>query len=493
MAASRPEPRVARRRYANALALVGVLVIALAVSTLASRNGNPSYGQPCAAQGLHSLSLAPERSGPVTTYNLPKPLRSPNSILVAPDRSIWFGEVGLRGVSHLFQNGTLLEYAWPSSGGIPADRCYDLSEIWGLASWHGLIWATDSANDRILGLDPSTHTFQTISLKNGTLPGFLAVDMRGNLWFTEGSAPAVVGDVDGATGSIAYYSIPAAGEFAASLFFQNSTLAYVTTVNPEDDLGHLFAFNPTAQAPSFKQLGGNQTLLAPYSVAATDEGVWVSEHHASNIALLDRSTGAWRFYPTSTDAQIPLSLPYYLQANGTRVWFNEHDASKVAVVCCGRTSLTEYNVSSTSLTETGIGNVLTIGLDKNLVWFTAWTGNQVGYVNASYPVGFSISSNATGDQVTIQRGASAIIQLRIDGTSTKPLRMAFSDSESYTSVPSLISFVPDAMTIAGLDGSQTIKLRIAPSSSLTAGSYELLATVTDGLIYRSVYVAITVT
>jgi streptogramin lyase len=437
--------------------------------------------------------LSPTHSGAVTTYNLKEPLRSPNSIYVAIDRSIWFGEVGLRGVAHLFLNGTLSEYAWPSSHSIPADRCYDLSEMWGLASWHGLIWASDSANQRILGLDPSVDRFDTISLSNGTLPGFIAIDLEGNLWFTESSPPARLGEVNGATGLVSYYSMPEPDQFSSSLLFRDETRAYVTTVNPDTDLGHLFVFDPTAPVLSFKQVDHNETLLGPYSMALAQGGIWVSEHHASNIAFLDSASGKWTFYPTSTDPRIPLSLPYFLQANGTQVWFNEHDAGKLGVICCERTSLTEYNLSSSSPTEAGIGNVLTIGLGKNLVWFTAWTGNQIGYVNASHDVGFSIVGNATRDAVTVRRGSSATVQLHITGTSSRPLRVLFSDSESQTAVPSLIAIAPDIPTLPGLDGPKDVNVTITASTSLAPGSYVLLMTVTDGFTYRSVYVAITAT
>jgi hypothetical protein len=81
------------------------------------------------------------------------------------------------------------------------------------------------------------------------------------------------------------------------------------------------------------------------------------------------------------------------------------------------------------------------------------------------------------------------VKLHVSGTSVKPLRISFSDSKSHTSLPSLISFT------ARRDGHRQSR-RVADnhfSPSLTAGSYMLLAKVTDGLIYRSVYVTATVT
>ncbi len=120
--------------------------------------------------GVEKAQLSATNFGEVTTYALPKPLKAPNSIASASDGSVWFGEIGLRGVAHLFLNGTLLEYAWPASDFSPSENCLDINALWGLAIWHGLVWATDYSNDQIVGLVPSNDTFHTIALAPGDAP-----------------------------------------------------------------------------------------------------------------------------------------------------------------------------------------------------------------------------------------------------------------------------------------------------------------------------------
>ncbi len=116
------------------------------------------------------------------------------------------------------------------------------------------------------------------------------------------------------------------------------------------------------------------------------------------------------------------------------------------------TSLTEYAMSPVPIDEVGIGNALTIALDRNLVWFTAWTANQVGFVNDSVVPSFSVSSTANGTVTPIAAGSSAQFQLKITGTSTRPLNVTFSDSESISSVPDKLSFVSNVTSIASLHG-----------------------------------------
>src|SRR5208282_2899063 len=362
-----------------------------------------------------------------------------NSIVAAPDGSVWFGEVALRGVAHLFANGTLLEYPWPSNFYSSAAVCYDLEQLWGLVLWNGMVWASDHTNDQLIGLNPSDDSFSTIQVGRGFSPLFLAVDASGNLWFTTSATPAQIGVVNSTTGSVTYFPVPAvAGRFAASLLFYNSTLAYVVAVSDIDNQGQVLSFNPHNPESTFQQVGGNQTLLGPYSVAAADGGLWVGEHDASNLAFFNLTSSQWSFYPTSLNPEVPLTLPYYLLANGTGVWFNEHDSNKVAEIYDGGSSLTEYNISESSI-KSGIGNLLTIGLDRNLLWFTEWTGNVVGFVNSSIVPGFSISALANSTVNDIEPGSSAQMQLTVSGTSATALTIQFSDSESHTSVPVGIS------------------------------------------------------
>jgi len=480
-----------------------VLVVVLLVCLLAA--GSFAFGTNSSATTTASAALCTQPSGvervqlsssapfgEVTTFALPKPLKAPNSIAVAPDGSVWFGEVTLRGVAHLFVNGTLLEYAWPTSFITPQTECADLSELWGLVLWHGMVWASDSANDQLVGLTPSNDTFDTIHLASGTQPRFLALDSLGNLWFTESSPQTQIGMITSASSAPRYFTVPdAPGQITASLLFYNSTMAYVVTVNPTDNAGEIFSFDPSASTPAFTRVGGNETLLGPYSASEAAGGLWVGEHDASGVAFYNQTSSKWSFYPTSLNPEVLLTLPYYLQANGSSVWFNEHDSNKIAVI--SGSSLTEYNISSTPLSSGGIGNALTVAVDKNLVWFTEWTGNTVGFVNGSLRPSFSIAASSTSNEVTIAPGSAASISLEISGTSTAPLSLQYSDSESNTAVPVNLTVSSNVSSVTGLAGVRGVLVNISAKPDTPIGEYLVLVTVTDGTTYRSVYIPVEVT
>ena len=226
-------------------------------------------------------------------------------------------------------------------------------------------------------------------------------------------------------------------------------------------------------------------------MAASQGSLWVGEHEASFVAAFSTLSSDWSFYPTSTDPKLPLTLPYYLLANGSSVWFNEHDANRMAVIT-NQTTLTEYAMSPIPIDEVGIGNALTIALDRNLVWFTAWTANKVGFVNDSIAPSFSISTPANATSTPMAVGSSAQFQLQVTGASSRPLNITFADSESISGLPVDISFSPTITSVSSLVGPVTVGVTVRVGASTPLGEYLLLMTVTDGLTSRSVYVPILV-
>ncbi|MDG6926394.1 MAG: hypothetical protein JRN09_07545 [Nitrososphaerota archaeon] len=476
------------------LVTVGLIALSSSASPFAQVSSTAGATTSCSQPaGVIRAQLSPTVFGEVTTYALPKPLKAPNSVTAAPDGSVWFGEVALRGVAHLFTNGTLFQYAWPSSFVTPETQCFDLSELWGIVLWHGMVWASDSPNDQLVGLAPSNDTFKTIPLASGSQPRFLVVDSLGNLWFTESSSHTQVGVISSPGATPRYFDVPAAaGEISASIVIHNATTAYVVTVNPTNNAGQVFSFDPSASSPTFAQVGGNQTLLAPYSAAVANGGLWVGQHDSSEVAFFNDTSSTWSFYPTSVNPEVPLTLPYYLLSNGSSVWFNEHDSNKIAVIT-DATTLTEYNISSIPLDNPqrgGIGNVLTIGLDGDLVWFTEWTGNAVGFVNASVVPPFSVSSQHSS--ATVTPGSSVNVSLAVSGATSSPLSLQFADSESHSALPSNLSVTASTQSIVGLSGTRSVVVTVRAAASTPLGDYFILATVTDGMTYRSVYVRIVV-
>ena len=177
-----------RGRRALALALAVVISIGGAFAIL--RQG-PSSG--CASflgASMVKSEITSRSFGAVMTFSLPAPERRPNAVAVAPDGSIWFGEQAVAGLAHLYvTNGTLVEYSFPGTyetSSVAGFGCADKTDIWGVALWDGRVWATDSAQNRLVGLSPTNDTFKIVPLStNDSLPYTLTPGPDNALWFTQ--------------------------------------------------------------------------------------------------------------------------------------------------------------------------------------------------------------------------------------------------------------------------------------------------------------------
>jgi hypothetical protein len=142
-------------------------------------------------------------------------------------------------------------------------------------------------------------------------------------------------------------------------------------------------------------------------------------------------------------------------------------------------------MSRTPLASAGIGNALTIAVDRNLVWFTEWTGNAVGFVNDSVAPTFTIGSSLTS--ASVAPGSSTSIPLAVSGDTSQPLWLQFADSETHAAIPVNLTVSSNVSIMTGLSGTRTVDVTIGAKPGTPAGPYLVLVTVTDGATYRSLY------
>jgi len=425
----------------------------------------------------------------ITRYSLPAPTRDPNAIMAARDGSVWFGEQGLPGIGHLFQNGTLLEYPWPTQYTPESTQGYSCSHktrIGGLALWENKIWASDSVSNAIVSLDPSALIVQVIKLPHSdSYPYALTVGPEGSLWFTELRA-FTIARID-RNGTIHEYKLPRY-VVPTEIAFVNSTLGYFTDPGISG-FGSLYSFNPSNF--SFQRVGGGVVLYGPDSLAATAKGIWVAAHGGSNLGFYDTRKAAWTFYPTSRSQISDLTLPTYVRINGTKVWFNEEFGDRMGVIDTTSNLMTEYSFSSPPPSNfTGIGDVQTMALSDDYVWFTESARNYVGYLDATYQPGFSIvASNST---ISLRTGTRTNITLSILGRSSSPISLRFSDTETRTGLNENITLAASPSVVFPLDGSQQINLSIVVMGRPPPGNYMVAATITDGTTYRSTFIAVNI-
>jgi streptogramin lyase len=476
-----------RNRRLKLLLILTILIIgasAIVIQTLLEQS--PPCGN---STGLKSTilrsTLTGAHFGGVWKYQLP-PGRLPNAITVASDGSVWFGEQNLPGIGHILPNATLLEYKWPFQYPGPSFSTF----IWGIAIWKGCVWASDQADSQLVAVDPSSGLIRTVKLAAESFPYTLTIGPNNDsLWFTEVFA-SKIGRIDDQF-NLHEYSLPLAGT-PGQIIFANDTLGYyVDTGNVGIVKPGVFSFNPDSFSPT--QVGPEVNLTAPTSLALASNCLFVAQHATSIVAAYSFSDNDWVFYPTSPISYGDTTLPYFVATNGSQVWFNEHYANRMATLDFEHQLLTEYGLSNPpSNKRNGIDNVLTFALGDRKVWFTALTGNFVGYIDATNKPPFTISQPASSS-IKLRRGGNITLTFAVSGVSLAPLTVQFADSESNTGQPKKILMTTNVTEIQSSTGQSEIVVNVKIGRTLAAGKYMLLVSVTDGLISQGAYVTLQVT
>lgn len=466
-------------------------------SSTTTTTGATSCASPLGGASILRTQLpAPSRFGGVTEFALPSPLRDPNAPIAASDGSVWFGEQSVPGLAHFFPtNRTLVEYAWPfpySAPPSPGGICGNKTDIWGVQAWNGKIWASDPIGDQLVSMDPSSGMVSTLRIPtNSSFPYTITLGPNDTLWFTElyGSK---IGEVF-PNGTLHEFQLPGGiSATPAQIVFENSSTGFYDDVGQGATRGGIYSFNPAHFAPN---LVGGQKLNYPSSLTLTQDAVWVALHGSSSVASYNFATKTWSYYPTSPVDWNPTTLPYFVAANGSSVWVNEHFGNRIAHLDPIHQSLTEYSESKGAVNGSIIGNTLTFALGNDRAWFTAWTGNLLGYVDATYSPGF-YTDVAQSTTLLIQSGHSASVDLLIhDPTYSGTVTLGFADSEALTSRPSNLSFSVPSTSLSLTGGGQTtsINVTISASLSISPGTYWAMLTATDGLTYKSSFLKIVVT
>jgi len=493
-----------RGRRALAVALVVVLSVGglFAILRQSPAPGCPSFlGRP-----IVKSELTPTSFGAITTISLPAPERLPNAMTVAPDGSVWFGEQAVPGLAHLYlTNGTLVEYSFPGTY-LPNSNagygCADKTDIWGVALWDGRVWATDSSQNRLVGLSTTNDTFKVVSLSaSDSLPYTLTPGPDDALWFTQISS-GQIGALF-ANGTVAEHSVQVPEYLdntsapinvpgvPAQIVFANSSVGYYVDASPLISGSAVFTFNPAHFSPE-RVRTGNLSLSDPDSISLGDGGIWLAQHGDSSLAFENATDGSWTIYPTSSVGYIGTTLPYFVETNGSLAWFNEHFGNRMAVLDLPNRTLTEYSLSDPAATNVSqIDNALTFALGGGRAWFAESTANAIGFVDASYRPSFSISANGNSS-LSVHAGGSVSIQVSLSGSSSSPVSVQFSNSASSTSAGTDITMQSDNSAIGSLAGNRSLNISVDVGSSTPPGSYTLLVTATDGLVSRSAYLELSV-
>lgn len=331
------------------------------------------------------------------------------------------------------------------------------------------------------------NTTYPLSFPNES-PQYLTLDHQGRLWIS------VAGN-DGAS-EIAMFD-EASGLKTYPIRTANATVQGIT-VAPDNSIwfaeaiskkiGHLVPSDPYQlteySAPS------SLNLQAPVQVAVDNSGnVWFTDHGDNQFGRF-HPPDTWQTFPIGycPPNGCPYGLPNAISIDAKNtIWFSEHIAGRIGHYDPSSGILTEYVIPSSS------GPPLTwwsVPGQNNRVWFVAWGTGEIGYVDASISVPFSLIEH-TGDLV-IQRGGSRSVSIQTNlAEGTLSFWVSALTQDDNGGFPAQI-FGSSSSNLTPSNNPQTATFSISAAWNATLTPRYVALTAYDGEVAMNVHVRIVV-
>jgi streptogramin lyase len=328
-----------------------------------------------------------------------------------------------------------------------------------------------------------------------TFPGqslqSLALDHHGRLWMTlvesNGTSNIVVLNPDNTTRT---YPVPTSNALAVGITvapLPDNTIWFAEAGAKK--LGHLScdACNIAETSPAPPSIN----IAAPVQVTVDNSGnVWFTDHGDNQFGVFNPNTNTWKVLPIGycqdrCTSGLPNAL--FLGAKNT-IWFSEHIAGRIANYDSSTGILTEYIVSPNSPPYTWWAMPGT----HNLVWFVAWSLGEIGYVNATLPIPFSLTS--TSGDVVVQRGSYRYVPVLVASQSFGTLSFGISpvtnDQEFLQTTAQIFGSSPPDLGPG--TNPLTVTFTISAAWNATLGPRYVALTASNGQVAISVHVRVVV-
>ncbi len=327
----------------------------------------PIPGTPV-AQPVPTTLSATVVDGNVAAYALPNPDAGLMQPSIAPNGTVWFGEMTTNQLGMLDPASGQVR-AWTPPNGKNTIMTTQVDSA-------GRVYFAEQAGNYIGRFDPATRTFKTFALPltNGhsSGPQDLRFDSSGAVWVTLASG-AAIGRLDPNTGALQTYPVPSPGAGETSdpwalaiastgqVWFGMLTGGVVGWVDPQ-----------TGQV-SLIHLADSQAQI--FSMAADGQGrVYFSEMQAGKLGVIDTATGKVRELSVPNVLGDPTSLYAVTCANGS-AWIASSGANAIIRFDPVPGAFTFYKLPTPNSIPYGLA------VDRRgHVWFAAddTAGNYIG-------------------------------------------------------------------------------------------------------------------
>jgi virginiamycin B lyase len=459
----------------------------------------------------------------VKEYKIPTVCTQPLAITVDHNGMVWFAQTGTGKVAKFDPlTETFTEYANPVWENIEKSFILNAIEnnvraeklrsmIWGMDAFpDGSIWFTDERTDAIWKFSIDSESYDRISYtqiddEGSSLPQKLVID----------GSKIIINDFTGGKLSfldyaqdrqgLRHYAIPSVMEDAVTSDFaidSNKNVWYTNWV--PSGQGILVKFDyPGYEYESAKGEVTQGLLLqdfiewynfpvgltTPNGVAVgPDQKIWIANTSSNYFFSFDPKTEEFTKYVTSIPTidsygnfgKNPVSNPYWIEHSDGNLIMNEHNANRIGVFNPSTETLVEYTVPSRNpnwadcegIEYCGVAQVFDFAVDGKKIWFTEWVENNIGVVDTSIPLPFSIDIDTK--EITLKKGETAVVTLQVTKTPSQHIVQSINVNHSSTSTFSDITIKPELNNFSLSDVPTTISVEVTASEYALSGTQKIL-------------------
>jgi len=459
----------------------------------------------------------------VKEYKIPTACTQPLAITVDPYGMVWFAQTSTGKVAKFDPlTETFTEYSnavWED-----VEKVFVLSAIrnnmepeklrsmmWGIDYFpDGSIWFTDERTDAIWKFSIDTESYDRISYSQtdenkSSLPQKLVI---------EGSK-IIINDFTGGRLSfldyaqdkqgLLHYAIPSVMDGAVTSDFAIDSDKNVWYTNwVPSGAGILVKFDYPGY--EFAATQGEVTqglflqdfvewynfpagLTTPNGVAVgPDQKIWLADTSSNYFFSFDPRTEEFTKYVTSIPTidsygnasdfiKNPVSRPYWIERSDGNLIMNEHNANRIGVFNPFSETLVEYTVPSRNpnwadcegIDYCGVAQVFDFAAYGEKIWFTEWVENNIGVVDTSIPLPFSIDIDKK--QITLEKGQTTQLTLEVAKTLFSD---AFDVNVNSSSASTFSDIIITHENSFSLSDKTTISVEIMASEHALSGTHKVL-------------------
>jgi len=487
----------------------------------------------------------------VKEYKIPTACTQPLAITVDHNGIVWFAQTNTGKVAKFDPlTETFTEYdnsVWKNVERIFVASAIEnnveptklRSMMWGIDYFpDGSIWFTDEATDAIWKFSIDDESYDRISYSQNdegksSLPQKLVI---------EGSK-IIINDFTGGRLSfldyaqneqgLLHYAIPSVIEdyYTSDFAIDSDKNVWYTNWIPGGQQGILVKFDYPGY--EFQSTQGEVTqglllqdfvewynfpvgagLTTPNGVAVgPDQKIWLADTSSNYFFSFDPKTEEFTKYVTSIptidsygDAlgfiKNPVSRPYWIEHSDGNLIMNEHNANRIGVFNPSSETFVEYTVPSRNPNWAdcsdidvglycGVAQVFDFAVDGEKIWFTEWVENNIGVVDTSIPLPFSIDINT--NQITLEKGQT--VKIALESTiAPNYTGSAINAIVNYstTSTFSDITIKPELYGFSLSGDPITISVEITASEYALSGTHKVLLGAYTDDIAVSQFITVTV-